>query len=136
MPTLVQVRNAINSRLSDLWTNHIVPRQADYLAAHGRYWQGLVFNGVPNNASSGDPTVAETACDHTKKPTDQVHSWADAGVSAGATWPAQLRIDVYNGPTGHGFVGVARVQWNGNVYQRSHNTGPETWCTHDWTQVE
>lgn len=135
MPNLVQIRNAINSRLADLWTNQIVPRQAAYFAVHGRYWQGLAFNALPANANNANPGIAETACDHTKKPSDQAHDWSAAGVAAGSTWPAQLRVDVYSGPLGHGYVCVARVRWNGSVYERSHNMGPETFRTQDWHLV-
>lgn len=138
MPTLVQVRNAVDARLTTLWTGQVVPRQAAYLAAHGRYFQGYAtfsLAALPDNPSGGAATVLEVAPTTNTHPTDQAETWTDSGIVLGATIPMALRMDVYDGPQGKGYVGTVWARWAGNTYTRSQNFGPEDWRTQAWAVV-
>lgn len=139
MPTLVQVRNLVDSRLTALWTGQVVPRQAAYAATHGgRYWQGyrtFVITSLPNNPSDANPTVLEVTPVLNTHPTDQPETWIDQGMNLEATIPMALQMDVYDGPLGRGYVGTVWARWNGNTYSRAQQFGPETWRTFAWVQV-
>jgi hypothetical protein len=140
MPTLAQVRDFVDNRLANFFTNQIVPRENTYFAAHGRYFQGLAVINVdtelPNNPNSGSATVLEVTLNANVKPTDQAESWSDLGFNfGGTTLPMAILIDAYNGPGGHGYVTTVYARWNGNWYSRSHNVGPEDWRTKAWRQV-
>lgn len=143
MPTLNQVRNAVNSRLADLWTNQVQPRQATYFGNRGRYWQGIVTTNVdvlPAN-NDADVGVAEVTPDVSRKPTDQAESWSGASINLGSSIPMALQIDVFDGPNGRGYVGIVYARHNGNLYtraQEAHEPGVtgEPWRTHDWVLVQ
>jgi hypothetical protein len=139
LPTLVQVRNAVDARLTTLWTGQVLPRQAQYATNHGgRYWQGLVTFNIsllPNNPNDANPALLEVAPVLNTHPTDQSFTWLDAGLNLEATIPMALQMDVYDGVAGTGFVGTVWGRWNGNTYSRSQNFGPETWRTNPWAQV-
>jgi hypothetical protein len=130
MATLKQIQNASES----FWATHgptVISRQNAYLAAHGHYWQGIESHGtLPDDGVSKAP-------DLTKKPTDQLDRWLDffSGYSLPATWPISVRIDVYDGPQGKGWVVVLRFTKNGQTWQRSWNFGPETFREQAWTDV-
>jgi hypothetical protein len=138
MPTLQQVRDTVDTKLANFWTNQVVPRQAAYLAAHGEYWQGLaIFNvdNLPDNLDDGSSTVAAIIPILNTHPTDQVETWADLAFNLGVTVPFAASIDVYDGPLGKGYVGTVWVKWNGNFYTRSQNVGPEDYRTRPWQQI-
>ena len=72
-------------------------------------------------------------------PTDQI------GKSAQAQWDAaklpvsldaRVRVDVYDGPQGKGFVVIVQSQLNGATWQRSINYGPETYRDQGWTELK
>lgn len=129
MPTLTQVRNFVDARLTTLWTDVIVPRQETYAGNHGgRFWQGIRcidLEGLLDNPQSALNVVLEMAPDLTRKPTDQAASWAAANVNLGATIPMALQIDTYDGPAGAGFVGQVWAKHNGTIYTRAQGYGPE-----------
>lgn len=134
MPTLAQVRTAVDARLANLWTNQIQPKQAAFLAARGKYWQGIrttVLTALPNNLTA-DGTTAEVVPDTSVHPTDQAETWADANISLGATIPMALEIHTYDGLGGMGYVGIVYVKVNGTTYVRAQNNGPQTWRTFAW----
>jgi hypothetical protein len=56
---------------------------------------------------------------------------------AGLTDPADVtvRVDVYDGPLGVGYVVIGRATVNAVTYLRAQNVGPETDRTHDWTEI-
>lgn len=138
MPTLLQVRNAVDTRLANLWTNQVQPRQATYFAAHGHYWQGIITTpllSLLDNPSDANPTVLEMVPALLNHPTDQAETWTDALIVLGATIPMALECHTYGGPLGQGYVGIVYGKWNGNVYTRRQNFGPETYRDMPWTQV-
>lgn len=134
MPTLAAVKTAVDARLATLWTNQVQPKEATYLASHGRYWQGIRTTdlaSLPNNLTA-DATTAEVAPDTSVHPTDQAETWATANINLGATIPMALEIQTYEGPGGKGYVGIVYVKVNGTTYVRAQNNGPETWRTQAW----
>ena len=126
--TLAQIKTAIETFRS----NHaakIIAKQEAYLASHGTYWQGIL---TPNSPPDDGATVA---ADWTKKPTDQARRWADVFKDADAlpdNIPAQIRVDVYDGPLGKGWTITLAGTKNGNRYWRTWNVGPETSRAQDW----
>lgn len=138
MPTLTQVRDAIDARLATLWTTQIVPKQDAYFVAYGKYWQGIITTplaSLPDNPSNGIPVLLEVIPTLTGHPTDQSETWADAQINLGVTIPMALEIHAYGGALGQGYVGIVYCRWNGNIYTKRQNSGPETWRTADWALV-
>lgn len=135
MPTLQQIRDAVNARLADLWPK-FQNRQATYFANHGRYFQGLIWSSVPDDGATVSPnlSVAPNDC-FTPVPavlnvqgeivtpaTTIPHSWSHFG--AGADLPAQVeaqfRCDVYQAPGGvHGYRLTCRISKDGVTYSRT-----------------
>ena len=134
MPTLKQLRDKADAWLTPRWTI-MVDRQETYRAAHGRYWQGLIFHTVIPEATTtkwGDLIPDRL----TVKPSDQAENWLDfLPELEGIAVAAALWVDVYDGPQGHGFVANLAARYNGTLYHRAQNRGPETWRTQDWHVV-
>lgn len=51
-------------------------------------------------------------------------------------FPASVRIDVYSGPTGAGYVVVAETEFSGVLWQRAINVGPEKWREQSWLDTK
>lgn len=134
MPTLIQVRNAVDAELADLWQNAVIPRQDAYFAAHGRYWQGMRTHTFEFDYSGAlDPSEAPDNLD--AHPTDQIETWADTIPEINAPRKAVIWIDAYNGPLGMGYVGHVLVRYNGTFWHRAQNRGPESWRTQAWESL-
>lgn len=134
--SLTTVRNRVDNWLTTARWQMLVDQQAAFFLARGKYFQGRWTHTAQveqTDALTGD-TVADMLSDH---PTDQAQHWQDIIGNAldGLPMPARLRIDVYNGPQGGGWAATLQVLYNGNVYERSRNIGPETWRTGAWHQV-
>jgi hypothetical protein len=122
MPTLAQIRTAVEN-----WRETIGPklvnRQDDYAANHGgRYWQGILTPSTPPDDG------ASVTPDWTRHPTDQAEAWIDrfSGANAlGSSIPAQIRIDVYDGPLGTGYTVTLIITKGGRTYARTWSVGPE-----------
>lgn len=128
MATPAEIRQQVQQWLTNLWS-HIQNRQENYLAAHGRYFQGLRTHVVIplEGAEAAPDAIAD-------KPTDQAEGWADQ-FTLPAAFPCQLRINTYDGPLGKGYVGIVRVRIGGETWERRQNNGPEVWRTVPWTQL-
>jgi hypothetical protein len=129
---LSQTRTRIDTWLVNRWPT-ITNRQALYLANNGRYWQGLItHSAVPAHTT----TVTNNAAPDrwTFKPTDVDLNWADAfpGGWSNEAVSAAIKFDVYAGPQGQGWIGTIFVRFNGTLYDRAANWGPETWRTYGW----
>jgi hypothetical protein len=126
MPTLAQVKNAVEAKLNGLAV-HIRQRQAAYQGAHnGRFWQGIPTTdreALPNNATGPGP-VLEVAPDTTRRPHDQPESWDGHGFALGPWLPMALQIDVYRAPEGDGFLVVSYAKHDGTVYWMGRSEGP------------
>jgi len=104
--------------------------EREYAAGHrGRFWQGIETPAAPDDG-------AKKAADKTKKPTDQAEAWADVfkdHKTLPDNWPCALRVDVYDGPRGVGWVLTAAYTKGVNRWSRSLHTGPETGRERGWT---
>lgn len=61
-----------------------------------------------------------------------IDSWYSARLDLPTELMADLRVDVYQGPDGPGFVVMAETIHNGIVWRRAVNVGPESWRESDW----
>lgn len=127
-PTPAQIRNAVDTWLSNRWSA-IQTMQANYLAAHGRYWQGLKTHSV--RPADGAETAPDLLND---KPTDQAHRWSDV-FTLPATMPARVTINVYDGPQGRGYEAIVSVKIGSDVWRRVAQVGPETHRARGWHRV-
>jgi hypothetical protein len=122
--TLVEIKDKIDARLSALWSA-IQAKEAAYYAAHGHYWQGLKTHTVyPADGNDTAPDVGTTA------PTDQPDAWP-AAITKTAL-PMALQVDVYDGPSGQGYVVHLHVTVNSKHYCRTAQVGPETSRVQGW----
>ena len=64
-----------------------------------------------------------------------IDSWYSAAVEAPELLLATVRVDVYQGPAGWGYVIVAETVHNGQRWIREINIGGESWREHDWTAL-
>jgi hypothetical protein len=126
---LPQTISAIDSLITNLATQ-LATLQPPYLSAHGRYWQGARTHSII--PLEGVPTAPNLLA----KPTDQTESWLTFGIVLPALTEAALTVEIYNGPSGHGYVIHADVISSGVRYRKSTNVGPEIWRTHDWTALK
>lgn len=135
MATLAQLRTRVNTFLSNHWPT-FVARQENYFQNRGRYWQGLLTHTiVPNhtNAAEGDSIADRLRIN----PTDQFEDWIAAFPEwDGVSIPAALKCDVYDGPRGKGYCVTLYIYYNGTLYSRAQNVGPESERTYDWRAEE
>jgi hypothetical protein len=135
MPTLNQVRTKVDAWLADKWPT-VVARQQNYFANRGQYWQGLrTHSAVPafTNSQDGDAAADQLNA----QPTDAFSNWSNVFPEwDGLPIPCALQIDVYDGLEGKGWVATVWVRYNGVLYTRSQNVGPESWRSQAWTVVD
>lgn len=125
--TLKEIQDKIDARLPALWSA-IQARQATYHAAHGRYWQGLRTHGI--DPADGNDVLPDVG---TLTPSDQPDAWPAALIASAL--PMSLRIDVYDGPSGQGYVANLYVTVNSKTYHRAKQSGPETYRNQGWHLV-
>lgn len=114
--TLAEVRTKVDSWLAARWSG-VVDRQESYAASHGgRYWQGLRTHVIEVEYPDGGD-VDVVGDNLTAAPSDQA---------------ALFSVHAYDGPQGTGFVACVIVRYNGTMYWRCQNYGPETWRTFSW----
>jgi len=113
--TLAQIRNAVDAKLAGIWPA-VQARQAAFLAANGRYWQGKRTHVV--TPSEGVETAANNLAD---RPTNEAAGWTGLP----AAMPMVLTMDVYEASGGHGYVASVRVSVLGTTYERAQAVGPE-----------
>jgi len=126
--TAEEIRGTVDTRLVGRWSE-IQQAQAGYHATHGRYAQGLLtHSSIPADGVEAAPDRKHA------KPTDQAESWEQLS-NLPATMMSALRLDVYDGPEGVGYVVVVGVRIGGRLWQKRINVGPETWRAHGWREV-
>jgi len=64
-----------------------------------------------------------------------IDSWYSAAVEVPEVLLATVRVDIYNGPKGWGYVIVAETVHNGQRWIREINVGGEQWRERDWTAL-
>jgi hypothetical protein len=119
--------------------------QENYFKNTGHYWQGLATHSEA--AKPEYQTIDKTQPIDEKsfpadalsiKPTDQQDqpSWTELFPNVVDKLPADLRIDVYDGPDGMGYVIGLSYCVDGLCYVRSVNVGPESWRSTDWIAIK
>jgi hypothetical protein len=113
------------------WFPWLAARQREYREMTGRYAQMLPSHlEPPADGSAGIPDG------WFKHPTDQQYSWPNLDAIRFEPMPFDIRIDVYDGPEGQGYVTCFQVQIKGSMYERCQNYGPEASREHDWRSAE
>jgi len=93
--SLSSTQDAIDTAVADLITA-INAAQVTYLAANGKYWQGLLSHSVI--PADGNSVAADQL---TQQPSDQSEDWNDfLGEDAPGTLPAAIYVHTYKKPTG------------------------------------
>ena len=130
-PVIPGQLNYIDAQI-DVFVPRLMQYQLDYRQIRGKYFQSLI--------SHDTPPEEVTAPDQTKTPTDQTDTdlndlWTKTTLNAKINWA--FKIDVYDGPSGQGYVLTVVANIKGDTWTRSINYGPaeENWRTVDWYQV-
>ena len=136
MPTLANVRTRVDNWLADKWPT-IVARQDNFYTNRGRYWQGVMTHtqgNIPRHLSASyNPTVPDQLDFNT---TDNFDNWRAVFPEwDGVPIDAAVKCDVYEGPQGKGWCATPYVYFNGTLYSRSQNVGPESERTQAWHVV-
>jgi hypothetical protein len=107
--------------------------EQDYRKQFRAYAQVLwTYAVTPVDGKAELPTLLDA------NPTDQPWLkaralWDYSGLLA---WPANVRVDVYDGPDGVGYVIVLEAEFDKAHYQRAVNVGPEKWRNQDWFEMK
>lgn len=135
--TKQQVQDKADQRLQTLWVNVIRPGELAWFAARGEYGQCLHTRNVPANEAA-DAAVRKLL------PVTNVEDSHHLGMTCKAIFgavnidvelPFAVAVHVYNGPQGHGFVGIVEVKFDGTRYTKRRNYGPETHRTRGWEEL-
>jgi len=128
--TLARAENLSDLRFRvDTWlTNHfslLNSRQNTYKTAHGKFFQGFITHSVvPNQTDSTTNDVPANQL--TLHPSDQTENWTDLIPELSSeNMAGAIKIDVYKGPTGFGWVVSVYVKYNGTIYRRVKAIGNE-----------
>jgi hypothetical protein len=119
---------ALQLRVNEWITNNltaITSSQTTYRAANPHYFQGRITHStIPSHTTANDSDApADRLTDH---PTDQPESWMDVmPFLDGQNMPAALRIDIYKGQQGQGWVLKVFIKHDGVLYVRIKSTGLE-----------
>jgi hypothetical protein len=96
----------------------LVERQAQFLAANGRCWQGLMTHTVvPADGNEVRPDVGDG------KPPDESLPWP--AVLGGTPRVQAYECHKYDGPQGVGYLIVRHVEINGEHWHTVEDLGPE-----------
>ncbi len=127
------VRDEVDVKINGVIAN-IIAFQAGEAGKSGKFYQVLWSHSQP--PADGNLTAPDSIDSF---PTDQPGKSARAQWGAAilpASLEARMRVDVYDGPQGKGFVIVVQSQLNGATWQRSINYGPETYRDQGWTELK
>ncbi|MCC7360509.1 MAG: hypothetical protein IT317_13590 [Anaerolineales bacterium] len=130
-PSPEQVKQLVNADLSDFLTK-LLTFQTEYFKTHGRFYQALDSHAVP--PEDGKLVAPDLLL---AGPTDQgekaAYLWQQLALDAAL--PYAVRVDVYQGPRGWGYVLTVSATLDKQEWARTINTGPETWRESDWQAV-
>jgi len=140
-----EIQKYLNARIAE-YQPQIESVETQYLKDYGHYWQGL---STHSEAAKPEYTAADKVQPITEvkvypadslniKPSDQLaeRSWSELFPTLVDKLAADLRIDVYDGPDGMGYVISLRYCVDGLCYLRSVNVGPESWRSTDWQVIK
>lgn len=104
--------------------------QSSYQAAHGAYWQAAPTHSDP-------PRIGQNLPPNPLARVSDNPAWYDMGIDLPSDMPVSVRVDVYDGPHGSGYVIIgALCDDGGTIWERSVNVGPELWRDHNWRQCQ
>lgn len=118
------IETQANARF-DQFVSAIGSLQTGYLAANGRYFQGIL-TGLPADGSPSAP-------DKSKRPTDQAEDWAAFGITLpNNDGPSVIGygLDVYPA----GFVAFGEIEIAGKTWRRQTDFGPDG-KTYTWRDI-
>ena len=122
------IRAKVDAIVNDL-ADAAAPFQSAKAAGRGGYWQGPRTHAAPPaDGAALAPDLARAAHGETE-------TWSDAALPLPPQMECSVQIDVYDGPSGRGYVIAGEVLLAGVRYLRRAHVGPETWREHDWTPV-
>ena len=146
MPIPSGLKAKIDGRVS-LMLTHLEARQEAYIAAHGRYFQGIRTHAVLPKGEIDEETPPNSRV----KPTDQAEDWDDVGIVLPANMPMALAIDVYESsdripdetqPRGfrlepyHGWSIRVEIEHLGRAFARQIGFGPDAaGYTYSWQDM-
>ena len=134
MPQLAVLQSSIDS----VWASAAVAlnaHQSNFLANRGNYW-GVVrtHSVIPSHTLSKlNSTVPDSL---------NIGSGGDYNnwIAIHPEWtatplPCNVIVLAYNGPDGRGYEVVLQFIWEGNLYERHINIGPETYRNAPWALI-
>ena len=125
--TMQQVRDAVDANWASFAAT-LQTKQATYLGAHGRYFQGLPSHtATPADGNDAAPDSL------TATPSYQTDSWASLG-GFPATTKSVIECHQYDGPLGKGYLVFLTVLVGGRRWRRAIEFGPETFRNAAWNQ--
>lgn len=121
------VDTALNAHLAKL-----LAFEADYVRSHGRFFQALPSHTAPpaDGARVSPDQLSAGPSDQAEKAD---YLWQQLKLDAAL--PYSSRVDVYDGPRGAGYVLIVSATLGGQLWERSVNTGPETYREQPWHAV-
>lgn len=126
--TLEEVKQTIDARLAEL-SGYIEMKQSECIEVFGRYFQALpTHTALP---VGGEITPADNLG---AQPTDQPFGWNDVGGYPLTEPIASTCINTYCAPAGMGFVVELSFIYDGVVWLKAVNFGPEQERGHDWLE--
>ena len=132
MATLTEIQERIDTRMSSILTAISSLEEAYQNSNEGRYFQGLRTHSDFVRGESLDRSANRL----NGKPIGQAESWKDfsPGLFDG-NLPCNTSIDVYNGPTGWGYLVTFEHEFENRMYERVHNVGPESSLEKEWSLI-
>jgi len=119
-PRAAAVGQALN-HLHDRLEGH----QTDYITRTGRYWQGIEL----------ELSLADV--DLGRRPTDQPEDWGWARTFPFTRLESLVRVDVYEGPGGWGYVTTAKIPGDQGSWRKALAEGLEAErAITEWAWVE
>lgn len=130
MPTLAQVQTTIDG-LIDQHLPKIAAKQENFRGNRGRYWMGdFTHSSLPNHGNKWDNRVADRLAVIVG---DEAENWRNTLPDIdGLALPCGFRVDNYSGPDGRGWVLWVGFKYEGAIWARAVNVGPETWRNLAW----
>jgi len=114
----------------DVFVPHLAEYQDAYQVTNGSYMQALTSHSTPPEGVA-DPDGIYT------HPTDQEAAlyelWDSAALPSSINW--SMRVDVYTGPNGSGYVLVVETNIKTHTWHREINYGPEPYRNVAWYKI-
>jgi hypothetical protein len=123
------VLTQIDADIEVIWPV-IMERQSQYFEMTGAY-----FQGVPTHDDPPADGYTEIPDNFTESLSDQPYTWNDIHILPYEPIGYSVAIDVYQGLSGWGYVARFSVTFDGIIYQRAINYGPESERSFQWQNI-